>query len=117
MNSFNWNPGTLMETSGYYWRTCTLHTGVKLDIFTIIGEESLSCDDINKKLNADQRGLSMLLNALSSMELLNKKDDTYTNSQAALSFLSKTSKQYIGFYDHASLSSHEFLAQNGSGHP
>ncbi len=97
MNSFNWNPGTLMETSGYYWRTCTLHTGVKLDIFTIIGEESLSCDDINKTLNADQRGILMLLNALSSMELLLKKDDTFTNSQSALTFLSKTSKQYIGF--------------------
>ena len=41
MNDIQWNPGTLLETSGYYWKTCTLHTGVKLDIFTVIVCSSL----------------------------------------------------------------------------
>ena len=97
MNTMNWNPGTLLEMSGYYWRTCTLHTGVKLSIFTAIGSDHLSCDDINKKIKADKRGLTLLLNALSAMGLLIKTDETYTNSPAALTFLSKDSPQYIGF--------------------
>ena len=97
MNTMNWNPGTLLEMSGYYWRTCTLHTGVKLDIFTAIGPDTLSCADINKKIKADPRGLALLLNALTAMGLLVKTGETYANSPAALSFLSKDSPQYIGF--------------------
>lgn len=97
MNKINWNPGTLLEMSGYYWRTCTLHTGVKLDIFTVIGTGALTLEDINTKIKADPRGLSRLLDALSSMELLIKQEGRYKNSEAALNFLSKTSPQYIGF--------------------
>ena len=39
----------------------------------------------------------MLLNALSAMALLVKKNNTYANSPPALTFLSKTSRHYIGF--------------------
>jgi len=97
MASFNWNPGSLLEMSGYYWKTCALHTSVKLDIFTIIGSDSLTCDDINKTLKVDKRGLGMLLNSLAALELLVKSRETYTNSPPASTFLSKQSGQYIGF--------------------
>jgi len=97
MKSFDWNPGSLLEVSGYYWKTCALHTSVKLDIFTAIGSDALSCDDINKKLKVDKRGLTLLLNALSALELLVKKDEKYSNSPSALTFLSKNSQQYLGF--------------------
>ncbi|MBU1696129.1 MAG: SAM-dependent methyltransferase, partial [Proteobacteria bacterium] len=97
MESFNWNPGSLLEMSGYYWKTCTLHTGVKLDIFTSIGSKDLSCDEINKTLKVDKRGLSVLLNSLSALELLVKDNEKYSNSPPALTFLSKESPQYLGF--------------------
>ena len=97
MNTFTWNPASLLETSGAYWKTCTLHTGVKLDIFTTIGSGALSVDEINERLNVDRRGLSLLLNALAALSLLEKTDETYMNSTPALTFLSKTSKHYIGF--------------------
>ena len=77
MNKTQWNPGTLLQTSGYYWQTCTLHTGVKLNIFTVIGQKSLSVDDICKKTDADPKGLSVLLNALASMDLITKTGDLY----------------------------------------
>jgi len=97
MRQFDWNPGSLLEMSGSYWKTCTLHTGVKLDIFTAVGSNTLTLDEINKKLTVDKRGLAILLNALSALELLEKKDEKYSNSPPALTFLSKESKQYIGF--------------------
>lgn len=97
MNSTQWNPGTLLETSGYYWKTCTLHAGVKLNIFTVISNKSLSADDICKKIQADQEGVFVLLNALSSMGLITKTGDLYSNSSAALTFLCKDSPKYIGF--------------------
>ncbi|MCD4719071.1 MAG: SAM-dependent methyltransferase [Desulfobacula sp.] len=97
MKSFDWNPGSLLEMSGSYWKTCTLHTSVKLDIFTAIGSDALFVDEINEKLKMDKRGLFLLLNALSALELLVKKDGKYSNSPPALTFLSKKSRQYIGF--------------------
>jgi SAM-dependent methyltransferase len=97
MNDIQWHPGTLLETSGYYWKTCTLHAGVKLDVFTVIGKKSLSVGDICKKTDADPRGMSVLLNALSAMELIIKTGLLYSNTSSALTFLSKDSPKYIGF--------------------
>lgn len=97
MNTQEWNPGSLLETSGYYWRTCTLHAGVKLGVFTAIGDNQLTIKEIAQKLNADQRGVTMLLNALTAMNLLRKKVDKYSNTTTGKSFLSKDSPQYIGY--------------------
>jgi ubiquinone/menaquinone biosynthesis C-methylase UbiE len=97
MNASDWNPGKLMELSGYYWKTCTLHAGVKLDIFTIIGSRKLSGKAVAEKMNADQRAVTTLLNALSAMQLLEKSDDYYANTEGAKTFLSKDSRQYIGY--------------------
>ncbi len=58
-----WHPGTLLELSGYYWKTCTLHAAVKLDIFTLIGKDILTAPEMVRKTGWDSRGLSMLLDA------------------------------------------------------
>jgi len=97
MDESDWNPGKLLELSGYYWKTCTLHAGVKLDIFTIIGSQKLTGKAIAKKMNADQRAMTTLLNALSAMRLLEKSDDYYVNTEGAKTFLSKDSPQYLGY--------------------
>jgi hypothetical protein len=97
MNIQEWNPGQIFELSGYYWKTCTLHAGVKLDVFTAIGKERLSVGDMAGKLGVDQRALTMLLDALAAMNLLSKTEGSYANTPASLSFLSKDSPQYIGY--------------------
>ncbi|MBT9439776.1 MAG: SAM-dependent methyltransferase, partial [Desulfobacterales bacterium] len=35
MDNKDINPGRLLEISGNYWKACTLHAGVKLDLFTV----------------------------------------------------------------------------------
>ena len=97
MNSQEWNPGQLLELSGSYWKTFALHAGVKLDVFTAIGSEAVGVEDISQKLNADKRGLAMLLNALAAMKLLIKNDGQYANTEESISFLSKDSSRYIGY--------------------
>ncbi|MBA3012395.1 MAG: methyltransferase domain-containing protein [Proteobacteria bacterium] len=92
----DWNPGTLLEMSGYYWKTCTLHAGVKLDIFTLIGANVLSGKTIAKNLGMDQRGVILLLNGLTALGLLVKKNQSYANTPESAAFLSKNSPQYIG---------------------
>jgi len=90
------NPGHLLKLSGSYWEPCTLHAGVKLDVFTIIGNDRLASSHVAQKLSADKRGVEMLLNALAAMNLLAKNDAGYSNTPLSASFLVKDSPQYIG---------------------
>ena len=73
-----------------------LHAAVKLDVFTVIGDGQLSGNEISRQINATQRGVERLLDALVAMELLVKVDEIYANSPSGQTFLSKNSAQYIG---------------------
>ncbi len=97
MGTENLNPGKLLQLSGSYWETCTLHAGVKLDLFTVLGEKKRTCQDIADTINADPRALSMLLNALTAMELLVKDGDTWANTPQSTLFLRKDLPRYIGY--------------------
>jgi predicted O-methyltransferase YrrM len=91
------NPGDLFEISGYYWKTCTLHTGVKLEVFTLIDDQEKAADEIAGLMDGDPRAVAMLLNALAAMGLLEKKEGRFANTPTARTFLSKTSERYIGY--------------------
>ena len=96
MTSRQWNPGDLLEISGFYWKTAVLHAAVKMDVFTTIGDGQLAASEICRQLNAVPRGMERLLDALVAMELLVKIDGIYANSPSGQTFLSKDSAQYIG---------------------
>lgn len=97
MDNQHINPGRLLAISGNYWKACTLHAGVKLDLFTVIGDEQVTSENIAQRLEADKRGVAMLLNALTAMGLLSKTENNYSNTSASRTFLSKDSTQYIGY--------------------
>ena len=101
MNTEEWNPGKLLGISGNYWMSCALQAGVKLDIFTIIGNQPLSGQEIAQKLDGDPRGVTMLLNALAAMNLLIKKEGVYSNTPAAYSFLVQRVPSIHRPYHHA----------------
>lgn len=91
-----WNPGTLLKLSGSYWETCTLHAGVKLELFTILGSGSMGSDEVAAAAGADSRGMTFLLNALAALGLLVKDGHAYRNSSSAKQFLDQNSNEYIG---------------------
>ncbi len=97
MDNQDINPGQLLKISGNYWKACTLHAGIKLDVFTAIGSDLVASGDIALKLEVDERGMTMLFNALSAMGLLTKTENNYCNTSASKAFLSKDSSQYIGY--------------------
>jgi len=96
MEKQQWNPGSLLQLSGQYWATCTLHAAVELDVFTAIGDQRIAGGDIAQKLNVSKEGAVRLLNALTAMNLLKKKNDHFSNTRAVTTFLSKNSSEYIG---------------------
>jgi predicted O-methyltransferase YrrM len=92
-----WNPDELLRLSGHYWQSCTLHAAVVLDVFTHIGNDRLKRDDVAKRLGDDARGVAMLLNALTAMNLLRSAKGCYFNTREGKRFLSKDSPDYIGY--------------------
>jgi hypothetical protein len=96
MTTQPWNPGELLELSGAFWKTCTLHAAVKLDVFSAIGDDRLSAETIAGKISGSLKGVERLLNALVAMALLEKNDEVYGNIPAGRDFLSKQSPKYIG---------------------
>jgi len=96
MQPREWNPGQLVEISGYYWQTATLHAAVKLDVFTLIGDQRLGAADIAQRLGAAPHAVERLLNALSAMELLEKSAAGYANLPSVRTLLSRDSDAYIG---------------------
>lgn len=89
-------PSDLLQLSGGYWGACTLHAAVKLDVFTHLSAGNLSVTEISCLTGSDERGMTMLFDALTAMELLQKCGDTYAATPFASEYLSKKSEKYIG---------------------
>ncbi|MBW2117021.1 MAG: SAM-dependent methyltransferase [Deltaproteobacteria bacterium] len=97
MDGKEWTAGRLLGVSGSYWQACTLHAGIELDLFTLLGTDEMKDDQVAGALDCDVRGVTMLLNALSSMGLLVKKQAKYANTDASMSLLVKGSPRYVGY--------------------
>lgn len=97
MGKEEWNPGKLLGISGSYWMACALQAGVKLGIFSVIGEQSLMGQEVAQKIDGNPRGVTMLLNALTAMDLLVHNQGVYSNTPFSAAFLVKDSPQYLGY--------------------
>ncbi|MDI9571399.1 MAG: methyltransferase [Pseudomonadota bacterium] len=86
----------ILAISGAYWKTCALHAAVKLDIFTVIGRDSLTADAVGAAIDGSSRGVPMLLNALVAMGLLRREGDRYANEEETFQRLSRESPRYLG---------------------
>ncbi|MBJ6750320.1 methyltransferase [Geomonas anaerohicana] len=91
-----WTAATLLELSGSYWSTCTLHAGVKLNIFTPLASTPMTTVELAGALNCDARALAMLLDALAALGLLKKEGRLYAATPFTAKFLSRTSPDYLG---------------------
>ncbi|MFH0731240.1 MAG: methyltransferase [Pseudomonadota bacterium] len=91
-----WTAGRILETASAYWQVCTLHTGVKLEIFTFLEGKTATAATVAEEIKADAYGTEVLLNALAAMGLIVKSTAGYTDTDAAVKWLSKKSNQYLG---------------------
>lgn len=96
MQPETWNPAELLKLSGSYWATCTLHAGVKLDLFSPLARQPLGADELAAELDLSPRGLTMLLDALCALDLLAKSGETYAATPFAAEFLDRAAPAYLG---------------------
>ncbi len=67
----------VLTLAGNYRECRILLTAAELDLFTLLAPAALSAEQIAAKLNAELRGLTILLDALAAIELLSKRDGRY----------------------------------------
>jgi len=91
-----WTPGELLELSGHFWKTCALHAGVQLDVFSQIGAEARGAEEVARRVNASADGVARLLNALAAMGLLEKRNGRFACSPSVRALLSQDSPAYLG---------------------
>lgn len=104
----DWTPGRLLEVSGGYWSTSALHAAVGLDLFTALGSEELSAEEVAARLGAEPRATAMLLNALTALGLVRKREECFANTAAAGTYLRRDSEHYLGHI----IRHHHFLMES-----
>ncbi|MGD9158434.1 MAG: methyltransferase [Desulfobacteraceae bacterium] len=76
-------------------------TGFELRIFTVLGEEEKSSNQIAKTIKADPRATDRLLNALCVTGAVKKKNGMFSNSEAAKQYLVEGKPEYQGGLMHS----------------
>jgi len=69
---------TIMEMTGGFMAACVVGAAVELDLFTVLGDGASSADAMAEKLKADRRATRVLLDAVASLGLLDKRGDLYS---------------------------------------
>lgn len=84
-------PDNLYEMTRSFMPSRTLLTALELDLFTAVGAGS-SAEQVARKIRADPRATEILLNALASLKLLEKRDSSFSNAAASTRFFAAGSR-------------------------
>lgn len=87
------------EMARMFWYSAILRAGIKLDVFSLLEDSKRTSTEVARSIEASPRYVQAFLDSCVSLELLEKRGDTYSNSNLASKFLAKGKKEYVG--DHA----------------
>jgi SAM-dependent methyltransferase len=93
----DWTLPDLLKFSGSYWACCAMQAAVKLDLFTALTDGPRTEEKLAAGLACDLRALRMLVTALVALEFLERRGDEVAASPSALTYLARTSPEYVGF--------------------
>lgn len=90
------SPQLFFQTINAHMRTEALKAAIELELFTAIGEGNTTPADIAKRCNASEKGIRVLCDYLTIMEMVTKQDGHYGLTLDSSVFLDKRSPAYIG---------------------
>jgi predicted O-methyltransferase YrrM len=93
-------PEQIIEMASGYQKSRIILTAFELDIFTAIGDGSLTSEAIAERINAKAGSTERLLNALCALGFLDKKEGCYSNTEASSLYLVKGSEKYLSRIGH-----------------
>jgi ubiquinone/menaquinone biosynthesis C-methylase UbiE len=92
----DWCENPIFDMAMAYQKTAALIAAVKLDIFSVIGPETVSLDDLVSRTGASRRGLRILCDYLTVIGLLAKKGSCYSLTHIASTFLDESAPLAMG---------------------
>jgi predicted nicotinamide N-methyase len=90
------SPQLFFQAMNAHQRTEALKAAIELEVFTAIAEGNATAADIATRCQASEKGIRILCDYLTIMEMLTKKDNRYGLTLDSSVFLDKRSPAYIG---------------------
>jgi ubiquinone/menaquinone biosynthesis C-methylase UbiE len=90
------SPQLFFQTVNAFHRTEALKAAIELEVFTAIGEGNTTAAAIAKRCGASEKGIRVLCDFLTIMEMLTKQDNHYALTLDSATFLDKHSPAYCG---------------------
>jgi hypothetical protein len=100
MSQVQVDPSKILQVGLGFWPSKTLLSAVELELFTHIGEESMSGEEIGEQLGLHPRAIYDFLDTLVALGFLERDGDgtegRYRNTAETAAFLDKRSPTYVG---------------------
>ncbi len=94
------SPEQIIEIASGYQKSRILLTAFELDVFSAIGDGSLSFEDVARKIGARHRSTDRLMNALCAIGLLVKKGGHFANTPMSARYLVRGAEEYLSRIGH-----------------
>ena len=88
-------PEAVLKLARQFMESRILLTAAELDLFSPLAEKAHTAEQLSGRLGCDARALTILLDALTAMGLLEKQGGAYRTSPAAAAFLADTSPRSV----------------------
>src|SRR5215216_3468469 len=90
------SPELFFQTVNAHQRTEALKAAIELEVFTAIGEGNSTAAQLANRCQTSERGMRILCDFLTTMEMLTKQADHYALTLDSATFLDKRSPAYVG---------------------
>ena len=90
------SPTLFFQTINAHQRTEALKAAIELEVFTAIGEGNTTAEEIAKRCQTSEKGMRVLCDFLTTIEMLTKQGDHYALTLDSSVFLDKRSPAYLG---------------------
>jgi hypothetical protein len=100
MSRVELDPSHILQVGMGFWPSKTVLSAVELELFTELGADSMTGEQIGERLGLHPRGIYDFLDALVALRFLERdgdgSDGRYRNTEETAAFLSKRSPAYVG---------------------
>src|ERR1700761_6831359 len=90
------SPERILQLGLGFWASKTLLSAVELGVFTELGKGPLDAKTLREKLGLHPRSAHDFFDALVSLNMLDRQDGKYQNTQEADLFLDRNKPGYAG---------------------
>jgi hypothetical protein len=94
------DPSRILQTATAFWVSKALLSAVELELFTVLGEGSMTAGELGRKLGLHPRGTYDFFDALVALGVLAREGDgrdaRYRNTPETAAFLDKKRPTYVG---------------------